>query len=113
MRALLRPLSLRTVFSPIETVVFVFVLATLAYFHILDGIKHSSFFAPTFPSTLRPAYARLSGSEWLPTSEAQWYKAATEQAEMVELQQIVFGLDEKARKVSSRCCLAVTAHVAV
>ena len=32
MRALLRPLSLHTVHSPIEVIVFVFVLATLAYF---------------------------------------------------------------------------------
>lgn len=101
MRALLRPLSLHTVFSPIETIVFVFVLATLAYFHILDGIKHSSFFAPTFPSTLKPAYARLSGSEWIATSEREWYTAAKRgQDQAVELQQIVFGLDEKARKVS-------------
>lgn len=101
MRALLRPLSLHTVFSPIETIVFVFVLATLAYFHILDGIKHSSFFAPTFPSTLKPAYARLSGSEWIATNEREWYTAAKRgQDQAVELQQIVFGLDEKARKVS-------------
>ena len=101
MRALFRPLSSHTVFSPIETIVFVFVLATLAYFHILDGIKHSSFFAPTFPSTLRPAHARLSGSEWVPTSEREWYSALKRgDGHVVELQQIVFGLDEKARKVS-------------
>lgn len=102
MRALLRPLSLHTVFSPIETIVFVFVLATLAYFHILDGIKHSSFFAPTFPSTLRPAHAKLSGSEWVPASEREWYSALKHgQDQVVELQQIVFGLDDKARKVST------------
>lgn len=101
MRALLRPLSLHTVFSPIETIVFVFVLATLAYFHILDGIKHSSFFAPTFPSSLRPAHAKLAGSEWVPISEREWYSALKRGEDpTVELQQIVFGLDDKARKVS-------------
>ncbi|GJE93713.1 3-hydroxy-3-methylglutaryl-coenzyme A reductase [Phanerochaete sordida] len=101
MRALLRPLSLHTVFSPIETIVFVFVLATLAYFHILDGIKHSSFFAPTFPSSLRPAHAKLAGSEWVPISEREWYSALKRGEDpTVELQQIVFGLDDKARKSS-------------
>lgn len=102
MRTLLRPLSSHTVFSPIETCVFVFVLATLAYFHILDGIKHSSFFAPTFPSTLRPAHVRLSGSEWIPSNERDWYAAWKRegQNQALELQQIVFSLDEKSRKVS-------------
>ena len=102
MRALFRPLSLHTVFSPIETIVFVFVLATLAYFHILDGIKHSSFFAPTFPSALRPAHVRLSGSEWVPANEREWYGALKHgESRAVELQQIVFALDDKARKVSA------------
>ena len=100
MRALLRPLSHYTVFSPIETIVAIFVLATLAYFHILDGIKHSSFFAPTFPSTLRPASARLSQGEWLPISEREWYNAWKRGDEALELQQLVFSLEDKGRKVS-------------
>lgn len=92
MRALLRPLATHSVFSPIEAIVSVFVLATLAYFHILTGIKHSSFFAPTFPTALRPAYARLSKGHWSNAIKAEG---------AVELQQIVFALDDKARKVSS------------
>lgn len=103
MRALLRPLSVHTVFSPIETIVFVFVLSTLAYFHILDGIKHSSFFEPTFPSTLRPAHVRLLGSDWVATTEREWYGARKHSADSaVELQQLVFVLDDKSKKVSIR-----------
>ena len=102
MRAILRPLSARTVFSPIETIVFVFVLSTLAYFHILDGIKHSSFFAPTIPSTLRPAHVRLADSDWAASSEREWFSAWKHQGNAVELQQIVFVLDDKSKKV--RCC---------
>ena len=90
MRALLRPLATHSVFSPIEAIVSVFVLATLAYFHILTGIKHSSFFAPTFPSALRPAYARLSKGHWTNAFKAEG---------AIELQQIVFSLDDKAHKV--------------
>lgn len=101
MRALLRPLATHTVFSPIETIVAVFVLATLAYFHILDGIKHSSFFAPTFPTTLRPAHARLSGREWMSVSDREWLSAWKHGEQAVELQQIVFSLDDKHRKVST------------
>ncbi|KAJ3537939.1 hypothetical protein NM688_g6593 [Phlebia brevispora] len=110
MRALLRPLAKHTVFSPIETCVAVFVVATLAYFHILDGIKHSSFFAPTFPSTLRPASTRLSQGEWYPVSEREWLKAWKHGDQAVELQQIVFSLDDKPRKVCTYfaiLCIAV------
>jgi hypothetical protein len=102
MRAMLHPLSARTVFSPIETIVFVFVLSTLAYFHILDGIKHSSFFAPTIPSTLRSAHVRLVDSDWTASSEREWFGAWKHKADTVELQQIVFALDDKSQKVS--CC---------
>ena len=99
MRALMRPLSTHTVFSPIETIVAVFVLSTLAYFRILDGIKHSSFFVPTFPSILRPANARLSQGEWLPVTEREWFNAWKHGEQVLELQQILFSLDDKARKV--------------
>ena len=100
MRALLRPLSVHTVFSPIETIVLVFVFSTLAYFHILDGIKHSSFFAPTIPSTLRPAHVRLVGSDWTASSEREWFGAWKDGRNVLELQQISFVLDDKTKQVS-------------
>ena len=98
MRAVLRPLSTHTVFSPIETIVSVFVLATLAYFHILSGIKHSSFFAPTLPPTLRPAYARFTDGEWVSATKHDWaeaWKHPDAGAGAMELQQLVFTLDDK------------------
>lgn len=103
MRALVRPLAYHSAFSPIETIVFVCVLATLAYFHILAAVKHSSFFAPSFPSTLRPAHARLSEGEWVGVSERDWFQAFKHPEDgdrAVELQQVVFSLDDKTRKVS-------------
>ena len=100
MRALLKPFAIHAAYSPIETIVFFSVIGTLAYFHILDGIKHSSFFAPTFPSTLRPASARLSQTEWLPVLEREWFAAWKHGEQALELQPIVFSLDDKARKVS-------------
>lgn len=103
MRAVVRPLAYHSAFSPIETIVFVCVLATLAYFHILAAIKHSSFFAPTFPSTLRPAHARLAGGEWVGVSERDWHQAFKHPEhgdQTIELQQVVFSLDDKTRKVS-------------
>lgn len=116
MRALFRSLSVHTVFSPIETIVFVFVLSTLAYFHILDGIKHSSFFEPTFPSTLRPAHVRLVGQDWVGAAEREWYGAMKlSGGSAVELQQLVFVMDDRAKKVSLTCffhsqtCKGVTA----
>ncbi|KAI0074986.1 hypothetical protein K474DRAFT_1647253 [Panus rudis PR-1116 ss-1] len=96
LRAILRPLAHHSVYSPIETIVFVFVLVTLAYFHILNSIKHSSFLAPTVPATLRPAHARLSQGEWVGVSDRDWFQAEGTRA--AELQQIVFTLDEKTRK---------------
>jgi len=37
------PISIHAASSPIETIVFFFVLAMLSYFHVLAAIKHSSF----------------------------------------------------------------------
>ncbi|KAH8101970.1 3-hydroxy-3-methylglutaryl-coenzyme A reductase [Cristinia sonorae] len=102
MRALLRPLAFHSAFSPIETIVFVCVLATLAYFHILTAIKHSSFFAPSFPATLRPAHARLADGQWVGVSERDWFQAFKHSEDgdrTVELQQVVFSLDDNTRKV--------------
>ena len=111
MRALLRPLSTHTVFSPIETIVTVFVLATLAYFHILSGIKHSSFFESTQPPALRPAYARLTDGEWVAVTQHDWaeaWKHPEDGLEALELQQVVFTLDDKTHTVR-----VLPAHVAV
>lgn len=101
MRALLRPLSTHTVFSPIETIVFIFVLATFAYFQILAGIKHSSFFAPSFPTNIRPAYARFSNNEWLSIGKGDWInrKHSEDRVKALELQQLVFTFDDKSMKV--------------
>ncbi|KAI8986682.1 3-hydroxy-3-methylglutaryl-coenzyme A reductase [Trametes punicea] len=98
MRVLLRPLSTHTVFSPIETIVTVFVLATLAYFHILSGIKHSSFFESPHPPALRPAYARLTNGEWVAVPQHDWAEAwnhPRDGVEALELQQLIFTLDDK------------------
>ncbi|OCH91254.1 3-hydroxy-3-methylglutaryl-coenzyme A reductase [Obba rivulosa] len=112
MRALLRPLATHTVFSPIETIVSVFVLATLAYFHILAGIKHSSFFAPSYPSALRPAHARLSNAEWVGVSQRDWndaWKHPEDGAKALELQQIVFQLNDQVRKAAPQSTLEASA----
>jgi hydroxymethylglutaryl-CoA reductase (NADPH) len=93
MRALLRPLALQAAFSPIESIVTFFILGTLAYFHVLSAIKHSSFFAPTYPPILRPAHALLRHGEWLGVTENKWNDVTlnpNNDAIPLELQQIVF-----------------------
>ena len=116
MRAISRPLSTHTVFSPIETVISVFVLATLAYFHILSGIKHSSFFASSQPPALRPAYARLTNGEWVAVSRHEWaeaWKHPGGNLDALELQQLVFTVDDKAQAVSSKSVLLLRSHARV
>lgn len=96
MRALLRPLANGAAFSPIEIIVAFFVFGTLAYFQVLSAIKHSSFWAPTYPFTLRPAHALLRDNEWVGVSESKWFDAkasAMDNVVALELQQIMFSLD--------------------
>jgi hydroxymethylglutaryl-CoA reductase (NADPH) len=93
MRALLRPVALHAAFSPIESIVAFSILGTLAYFHVLSAIKHSSFFAPTYPSTLRPAHALLRHNEWVSVSESDATAMSTNSIVSLELQQIIFTLD--------------------
>lgn len=103
MRAIVRPFATHNVYFPIESIVFVFVLATLAYFHILSGIKHSSFFAPTYPTNIRAAHAKLEGGEWLGVTQRDWLDAVKHPKDgmkVLELQQIVFKLDDKEKTVS-------------
>jgi len=91
MRAPLLPLTRRAVFSPIETIVCFAIIGTLAYFHVLSAIKHSAFFAPTLPSTLRTAHALLRDGEWVGV-DADWYgrRKADPNSRAVELQQVIF-----------------------
>ena len=89
MRAIPRPFAARTAFAPIETIVFVFVLATLAYFYILSAIRQSTYFALSAPNNLRPAYALLTDNEWVPVSGKDWFKARVH----LELQPISFSPD--------------------
>lgn len=89
MRAIPRPFAARTAFAPIETIVFVFVLATLSYFYILSAIRQSTYFALSAPNNLRPAYALLTDNEWVPVSGKDWFKAGVQ----LELQPVVFSFD--------------------
>lgn len=106
MRALLKPFAIHAAYSPIETIVFFSIVGTLAYFHILSAIKHSSFFAPSYPVTLRPAHALLRQDKWLPVREHTWTHASSAADDFItplELQQIIFSLDSvhKQREVNS------------
>jgi hydroxymethylglutaryl-CoA reductase (NADPH) len=104
MRALIRPISIHAASSPIETIVFFFVLATLAYFHVLSSIKHSSFFAPTVPPPLRPSHALWRSNEWVTVPETEWYDAlAHRSSSAIDLQQLTMSFDAKtAKKVRTR-----------
>ena len=102
MRAIPRPLASRTASAPIETIVFIFVLATLAYFHILSAIRHSTYFALSTPNPLRPAYALLTGQEWVSVSDKDWFKARIHPQRgytPVELQSVIFSIDSQEFKV--------------
>lgn len=91
MRVPLLPLTGRAVYNPIETIVFFFIIGTLAYFRILSAIKHSTFFAPVFPSTLSTTHALLSDGQWVVVDE-EWYLKGTPNphAQRLELQELVF-----------------------
>ncbi|EIW77096.1 hypothetical protein CONPUDRAFT_62715 [Coniophora puteana RWD-64-598 SS2] len=107
MRAL-QPLSGRAVSAPIETIVFFFIVGTLAYFNVLSAIKHSAFFAPTFPSTLRPAHALFREGEWVGVDE-NWYTSRPNDGK-VELQQVIFTLPPSQDEVSI-CVIFVGSHI--
>jgi hydroxymethylglutaryl-CoA reductase (NADPH) len=99
MRALIRLVSIHAASSPIETIVFFFVLATLAYFHVLSAIKHSSFFAPTTPPPLRPSHALWRSNEWVTVPETEWYDAlAHRSSSAIDLQQMTMSFDAKTAK---------------
>ncbi|KAJ6590428.1 hydroxymethylglutaryl-coenzyme A reductase-domain-containing protein [Mycena vulgaris] len=84
MRTVLKPLAIHAAYSPIETIVFLSIVGTLAYLHILNQIKHSAFFAP--PAPLRSAYAQYT-HDWDPVSYTLW--RSDEKVPRLDLQQIV------------------------
>ncbi|KAJ3762221.1 hydroxymethylglutaryl-coenzyme A reductase-domain-containing protein [Lentinula raphanica] len=75
MRAVLKPFVIHAAYSPIETIVFFSIVGTLAYFHVLSAIKHSAFFAPSYPSILRPSHVLLRGDEWVSVRDTLWHHA--------------------------------------
>lgn len=68
----LSSIALRVSRSPIESIVGVFVLTTLAYFHVLAAVKHSNFLqpGPAIPDAQQPALAlrRSVSPEWISLS---------------------------------------------
>ena len=108
MRAPLLPLTRRAVFSPIETIVCFAIIGTLAYFHVLSAIKHSAFFAPTFPSTLRTAHALLRDGEWVGV-DADWYgrRVSDPSSRAVELQQVILSSQSVAMQSEDSVCPGV------
>jgi hydroxymethylglutaryl-CoA reductase (NADPH) len=114
LRTLLRPLAIHAAYSPIETIVFFCVVGILSYFHILNTVKHSSFFLPpSHPyspavvsghagTNLRPAYVLAAAAangetewSWTPTREGVWKASKAGEAEYlpVEFVQVVFRPD--------------------
>ncbi|KAJ7487780.1 hydroxymethylglutaryl-coenzyme A reductase-domain-containing protein [Mycena latifolia] len=85
MRTILKPLAIHAAYSPIETIVFLTFVGTLAYLQVLNAVKHSAFLAPSPPA--RPAYA-LYTQDWLPVREAVWFR--DDQVPRLDLQQIIF-----------------------
>lgn len=103
MRALLRPFALHAAYTPIETIVFFTIIGTLAYFHVLNAIKHSAFLSPSYDplthtvshAALRPAYVLNRMGEWVGIRESRWSKDRTEKTNLAaaEVQQLVFNVD--------------------
>lgn len=100
MRAILKPFAIHAAYSPIETVVFFSVISTLAYFHILNAIKHSEFLSPN-QTPLTPAHALYHNGEWSGVHESQWTHANLDKVIPIELQQLVFSLDNSGKRVES------------
>ncbi|KAF8999089.1 hypothetical protein BDQ17DRAFT_762992 [Cyathus striatus] len=97
MRALLRPFALHAAYTPIETIVFFCIVSTLAYFHILDAVKHSAFLAPpaySLAPPLKSAHALYKYGEWVSVTPLTWNNAKADvRVTPIELQQIVVSLD--------------------
>jgi len=81
--------------------VFFFVLATLAYFHVLSAIKNSSFFAPTTLPPLRLSHALWRSNEWVNIPESEWKDALdhpSTRAASIDLQHLVMSFDARTAK---------------
>ncbi len=105
MRALLKPFALHAAYTPIETIVFFCIVGTLAYFHILNAIKHSAFLSsastPYTPVSIRPAYVLLRPGEWVIPRESTRLPVRTgERSNILELQQLVITLASPRGEVS-------------
>jgi hydroxymethylglutaryl-CoA reductase (NADPH) len=90
MKALFRPFALHAAYTPIETIVFFSIIGTLAYFHILHAIKHSSFLDPGAvysPPVVKPAHVRFK----VGVRESTWVQSSGSGA--VELQPLIFTMD--------------------
>jgi len=101
MRALFKPFAIHAAYSPIETIVFFSIVGTLAYFHILNAIKHSAFFASSYPATLRPSHVLLRQDEWVTVRDTFWnhVKSGSDDSVVpVILQPVEFSLDSKYNK---------------
>ncbi|KAF7357002.1 3-hydroxy-3-methylglutaryl coenzyme A reductase [Mycena venus] len=85
MRTILKPLAIHAAYSPIETIVFLSVVGTIAYLHILNTVKHSAFFAP--PPPVRSSYA-LYTNDWMPVPSSVWRR--DDSVPRLDLQQIIF-----------------------
>ncbi|KAK7038037.1 3-hydroxy-3-methylglutaryl coenzyme A reductase [Favolaschia claudopus] len=85
MRTILKPLAIHAAYSPIETIVFLSVVGTLAYLHILSTVKHSAFLAP--PPPVRSAYA-LYTHDWITVPSSVWRR--DDSVPRLDLQQFVF-----------------------
>ena len=112
MKAFFRPFALHAAYTPIETIVFFCIIGTLAYFHILNAIKHSAFLDPAAtgniyaPPVMKPAHALFRLREWVGVGQSTWVKntaAADASRTAVELQQVVFIVDGVRMKGSEVC----------
>ena len=110
MKALFRPFALHAAYTPIETIVFFCIIGTLAYFHILNAIKHSTFLDPAgsgnvySPPVMKPAHVLWRLGEWVSVRESRIKSAAAGGSGIVvDVQQLVFTVDSARTKGNEVC----------
>lgn len=67
-RTLIRTLAHRATRNPIEVIVTVFIIVTLAYFQLLKAVAHSDFFEPLKRDAVQLAAASSTSNRTPPTS---------------------------------------------